>query len=73
MRIIVVTLTSVDTYTDHYSWKPSCSLHFKNEVFTALPCARDFGTIVKRNIKKNDKVERQILYTWQIVLSSSNI
>ena len=48
--------------------------HFKNETFTALQYARDFGTIqCKRIIKKNDKVKRQILYTWQIVLSSSNI
>ena len=37
--------------------------HFKNETFTVLQYARDFGTIAKESIKKNDKVERQILYT----------
>ena len=37
--------------------------HFKNETFTALQYARDFGTIqCKIIIKKNDKVERQILW-----------
>ena len=47
--------------------------HFKNETFTALHYGRDFGTIAKESLTKNDKVERQILCTWQIVLSSSNI
>ena len=48
--------------------------HFKNETFAALQYARDFGTIAKESLKRTyDKVERQILYTGQIVLSSSNI
>ena len=47
--------------------------HFKNETFTALQYARQLWHNCKRIIKKKDKVERQILYTWQIVLSSSNI
>ena len=47
--------------------------HFKNETFTALQYARDFGTIAKESLKRTTKGEQKILYTWQIVLSSSNI
>ena len=32
--------------------------HFKNETFTALQYARDFVTIAKESLIKNDSVER---------------
>ena len=50
--------------------------HFKNETFTALQYAQDFGTILKESLKKKQRsggggggLGGQILHTREIVLS----